>query len=404
MKLNKWTTALAAGGVVSLGAMVQAEEAQNPIMTAVSKTTLSGYVDTSAIWQIGHQREANAAGSNFMPGRSYDGAAKQDGFNLNVVKLSVEKPLSEANWSAGYKVDLLFGPDANTYNTTSTGFNTSDFAVKQAYVALRAPVGNGLDFKMGVFDSIIGYEVFDAGNNPNYSRSYGYNLEPKAHTGILSSYQVTEWFSVAAGIANTTDNITQTINARPARNLTGPVAESEKTYMGAIALTAPESFGALKGATLYGGIVDGLPSTGNDRDVQNYYAGLTLPTPLTGLRFGLAYDYRGFSGNDTITPNSSSSYANAAAAYLIWQATEKLSIASRSDLTWANDGFYYNRPDPSDSGNQLFSETITVDYKLWDPVITRLEFRWDRNLHGEEVMAQLDENIFSVALNVIYKF
>ena len=42
------------------------------------------------------------------------------------------------------------------------GGNTSDFAIRQAYVALRAPVGNGLDFKVGVFDSIIGYESVDS--------------------------------------------------------------------------------------------------------------------------------------------------------------------------------------------------------------------------------------------------
>ena len=39
------------------------------------------------------------------------------------------------------------GPDANVLGTASTGLGT-DFAIKQAYVALRVPVGNGLDFKV----------------------------------------------------------------------------------------------------------------------------------------------------------------------------------------------------------------------------------------------------------------
>jgi len=47
MKLNKWTVALAAAGLVSLGQNAQAEEAGNAVMTAFSKTTLSGFVDTS---------------------------------------------------------------------------------------------------------------------------------------------------------------------------------------------------------------------------------------------------------------------------------------------------------------------------------------------------------------------
>ena len=73
MKLNQWTLALAAGGVVSLGSVVMAEEAQHQVQTALSSTTLSGYVDTSAIYQFGIGKTAT--------GRSYDGVNKQNGFN-----------------------------------------------------------------------------------------------------------------------------------------------------------------------------------------------------------------------------------------------------------------------------------------------------------------------------------
>src|SRR5213594_3332992 len=111
MKFNKWTLALAAGGVVSLGSIAQAEEKpMSQVMTAVSSTTLSGYVDTSAIWKFG-------TGNANLPGRQFDGPDKQDGFNLNVVGLTLHKPLSEDQWAAGYKVDLLFGPDANTFKS-----------------------------------------------------------------------------------------------------------------------------------------------------------------------------------------------------------------------------------------------------------------------------------------------
>src|SRR5450756_1029172 len=123
MKFNKWTLALAATGVVSLGSLAQAEEAKNQLLTAVSATTLSGYVDTSAIWKFG-------TGNNLV-GRSFDGANKQDGFNLNVVKLSLAKPLDEGQWSAGYQADLLFGPDAMAYN--SFGNFTENLAIQQAY-------------------------------------------------------------------------------------------------------------------------------------------------------------------------------------------------------------------------------------------------------------------------------
>src|SRR5436190_13886085 len=196
--INKWTLALATAGLVS-PAVLQAEEQQHQVLTALSQTTLSGYVDTSAIW-------SPASPNTAIAGRTFDGTPdKLDGFNLHAVKLVLEKPLDEGQWSAGYKADLVFGPDANYYNTLANGGigdGSSDFNVKQAYVALRAPIGNGLDIKLGVFDTLIGYEVFESVNNPNFSRSYGYFIEPTHHTGVLLSYHINDMISVSGGVAN----------------------------------------------------------------------------------------------------------------------------------------------------------------------------------------------------------
>ena len=140
-------------------------------------------MDTSAEWNPG-------TGNANLPPYKFNGANKADGFNLDVIQLRIDKPLDEQDWAAGYRADFWFGPDANTLGTTSTGMtgiNGSDFGIRQAYVALRAPVGTGLDLKMGVFDSIIGYESIEAGNNPNYTRSYGHSIEPQTETGLLAS-------------------------------------------------------------------------------------------------------------------------------------------------------------------------------------------------------------------------
>src|SRR3974377_1645075 len=154
MKFNKWTVALAAVGVVSMVSAAKAEEKASPVMTALSSTTISGYVDTSAQWNPG-------TGNANLPPYRFGGTSKADGFNLDVIQLRIDKPLDEQDWAAGYRADLWFGPDANTLATSSIfGGNTSDFAIRQAYVALRAPIGTGLDFKMGVFDRIIGSESF----------------------------------------------------------------------------------------------------------------------------------------------------------------------------------------------------------------------------------------------------
>jgi hypothetical protein len=400
MKLNKWTLALAATGVISLGSVAQAEEAQHQVLTALSSTTLSGYVDASASWRVG-----NNAGP--IPGRTFDGADKQDGFNLNVIKLTLEKPLDEGQWSAGYKVDLVAGPDANYYGSLLNGGAAApadDFAVKQAYVDFRVPVGNGIDVKLGVFDTIIGYEVFESANNPNFSRSYGYAIEPTHHTGVLLGYKVNDWLSLSGGIANT---YTGPINGRAIRP--GSVAaQSEKTYMGSLTITLPEATGPFSGSSLYLGVVDGL-SGGNTKDTTSYYAGYTMNTPVTGLSVGIAYDYR--EDGALAAVQIADNWASTLAGYVSYQATEKLKLNARGDWGKGSDGTFFDAGvgGVSDRQNELLGVTLTAEYSLWSSLVTRLEGRWDHSLNGERPYTDLDpvggdHNVFTVALNTVYKF
>ena len=393
MKFNKWTVALAALGVVTLSSAAKAEEKASPVMTALSSTTISGYVDTSAEWNPG-------TGNANLPPYRFNSANKADGFNLDVVQLRIDKPLDEADWAAGYRADLWFGPDAAALGTSSTGWNVSDFAIKQAYVALRAPIGTGLDFKMGVFDSVIGYESIEAGNDPNYTRSYGNSIEPTTHTGLLASYRFCDAFSASAGVA---DTVSSTINGRA----NPPQAESYKTYMGSIALTAPESMGFLKGSTLYAGVVNGFS---NDQSVNgggnriNYYVGATVATPLTGLRLGAAWDYL------QVWEQKCETWT--IAGYASYQATEKLSFHLRAeyldDGTPARGSGIWATP-PTSLGKVL-ALTTTVQYDLWKNVISRLELRWDHSLSDQNVFGGTVQgepnrsNAWLLGANVIYKF
>ncbi len=420
MKINKWTLGLAAAGVVSLGSVAQAEEASEHLMTAVSGTQISGYVSTSASWMIGSGRPA---GAQAFVGRSFhDNSQKQDGFNLDVIDLTVSKSLDEGEWAAGYKGEIWFGPDAAPLGSSSTGFNVSDMNIRQAYVELRAPVGNGIDFKVGVFDTIIGYELTNHDSNPNFGRSYGWGLEPISHTGVLASYKVTDFLSISAGIANNGVNSNQ-IGGGTGFGFGKQPVESDKSYMVGFVLTAPEDMGFISGATLSAGAVDTTISAtgGNNSDIMNYYVGLALPLPIEGWSVGIAYDYRGQSADDgfVAVPGvfQNATYANATALYLSAAVTEKLKVNVRADYTSATDGTYYvTAPGNDDARNELFSLTTTVDYSLWENVISRVEFRWDTALTGGGAAVSrvfgggpaaggnTDKNAMTVALNLIYKF
>ena len=429
MKLNKWTLGLAAAGIVTCPSLLLAADQQqqpNSVLTALSSTTLSGYVDVSAQWNPG-TGNANPVPVTFNRN-------KQDGFNLNVVQLSLSKPLDESEWAAGYNMDLWFGPDAKTLGTSSylgLANAASDFAIRQAYVSLRTPVGNGLDWKIGVFDTVVGYESLSSPNNPHYTHSYGFTLEPTTHTGVLTSYRVNEEVSFSLGVANT---VGPSINERAfgtpiplalygspsiALPVGGNKAESYKTYMGSLAVTAPDSMGWLAGSTAYAGIVNGFNSAryGNQ---GNYYAGLTMATPVTGLKAGASFDYLASPKNayDWVTSLTTGipTYVSIPDAWALglygsFQATEKMTFLVRGEHLSAN----------HDAGN-IYALTATVQYDLWKNVLSRLEFRWDHAEHGmmfggtpvnistlatapNPLGADPDRaNAFMFAANVIYKF
>jgi hypothetical protein len=396
MKLNKWTLGLAALGVVSLASVVQAEEKANPVLTALSSTTISGYVDTSVIWKIGR------GNNGVLDGIGYHGADKMDGINLNVVGLTIERPMDETEWAAGYKVDLLFGPDADVYGTHDNpfGLNNNQFAIKQAYVALRAPLGNGLNFKIGAYDNPLKYESFESYKNPNYSRSYGYLISPNTFTGVEASYRFTDWMAMFGGVADSTGNV---INARGSR--AGVVPENEKTYYGGITLTATSDLGFLEGSTLTAGAYDGLAQNGGatTRDTTGIFVGGTMNTPLKGLAVGGAWDYR--IQRDRVAGHLDE---YAVAAYLVYSGIEKLKLSVRGDYYNSGPAMWYPVTDTDGAGNELVAVTATADYQLWQNVITRLEFRWDHDLTGQQngngPFGNDDNNSYTLALNVIYRF
>jgi hypothetical protein len=408
MKLNNWTVALASLGVVSLASAAKAEEQPSSVMTALASTTLSGYVDTSAQWNLG-------TGNTYVPPYKFNSPSKADGFNLDVVQVRIEKPLDEAEWAAGYRVDLWAGPDANTLGTQSVlSTGKSDFALRQAYVALRMPVLNGIDWKVGVFDSVLGYESVESPNDPNYTRSYGHSIEPQTHTGVLASYRFNDMVSASVGIADTTG---PSINSRaftPVQTV-NPYAESYKTYMGSVAITAPDSLGFASGSTLYGGVVNGFNNSvlgsGLGMPTLNAYVGGTLATPVTGLRLGAAWDLLNIDTQFAGAKQEADIWT--IAGYASFQATEKLSFHGRFEYATGDidQGFGGLSVGSFGRENAIYAATATAQYDLWKNVISRLEFRWDHVEHGMAfggadavTGAPTRSNAFLLAANIIYKF
>ncbi len=398
MKFNKWTLGLAAVGAVSMASAVRADDAPKPsaLNTALSNTTISGYVSSSANWQMTPGAGTSGGIANSPGGQIPLQSGKANGFNLDVVKLSIAKPEDATPWASGYQVDLLFGPDAVGWNPSanSTGGQNgsepgefSDFAIQQAYIALNTPIGNGIDWKVGVFNTIIGYESFDGGSNPNYTRSWGWAVEPTEHTGVLGSYKVNDEWSFSAGVANT---LGTGINTRNVYNNSNGSAW-HKTVMGSVTFNAPSNWGWASGSAFYFGMVYGFangatsnPTQGNGGDQggnqQNYYAGATLNSPWKDVTFGVAFDYvQNFGGLGNYGPNNNAHLNEyIIGVYNTIKVTYKLSFNSRAEY-WEVDAHSGSGYVGGDGGIAL---TETVEYDLWANVISRLEVRYDKCTSG----------------------
>jgi len=400
MKIEKWTVGLAAAGLVALTPALLAQDAASklvPVQTALSATTISGYVDTSAVW--------NPGSGNANPAPFAFNAGKQDGFNLDAVDIKIAKAVDEGSWGAGYVAELNYGPDAIAIDGGAA-------PIRQAYVELNTPIGNGLNWELGRWDSLLGYESSDSMKNPNFTHTYGKTFEPTENTGLLASYKANDVLNIQAGVANTLSTLG--VNTRATAGST-PI-ESKKAFLGLITLTAPDSWGGFKGSMLYAGWDYGQGASTHDK--SEIYVGTTINTPVKDLTFGASWD--SIFHNDVVLAgvDTDTSYFQSIAGYASYKLTDKLTLSGRFEyadgnglgaLTAAN---FLTGGAATPSFNKVLDVTGTLQYDLWANVISRLEVRWD---HAADSTTPFGGGAFDagvpdkkndvmVAANVIYKF
>src|SRR5471032_2198378 len=183
----------------------------NYVETAQNGITLSGYVDVSYTEQFGGR--GTGFGGNQSRGHEFD--RNNNNFNVNAVKLALEKALPDKNeWAAGFRIDAILGSDAkflgdSAFGQSGSGIsdNTSGLALEQALVKFRIPVGNGLDIYAGKFVTLLGYEVIESPANLNFSRGLLFtNAIPLTHTGVYADYKFNDTFEAKFGVVDGWNN------------------------------------------------------------------------------------------------------------------------------------------------------------------------------------------------------
>ena len=191
----------------------------NFVETAQKGIKLSGYVDAGYAYNF-----TGTGNQSVVDSRFGSDTAQRGDFQLYAVKIALEKAMTSENKAqAGFRADVMIGEDANyfidrsypnNFQNAGTGSvggnggptngdsNSNSLFLEQAYVSIRAPVGNGWDFKVGKFASILGYEVMERPANMNTTFGLLFQQMPLYYTGVLSSYRFDDYVDAKLGVVN----------------------------------------------------------------------------------------------------------------------------------------------------------------------------------------------------------
>ena len=381
----------------------------NFVETAQKGIKLSGYVDAGYSYNFaGASQNGSVVNS-----RVQSDSAQQGDFNLYAVKLALEKAMTSENKAqAGFRVDVMIGEDAkylaNPANpqptATGTQYNASQDSnylfLEQAYVQLRAPVGNGWDFKVGKFASILGYEVMERPANMNITYGLLYNQFPFWYTGVLSSYKFDEYLDGKLGVAN---------GANSDNNTTTSGGSDGVALLAALNVTAPGGNANWSNNFEY--------STASENSSANSTTQNALPsnvgsTPTAGGAWTIIYNSWGnwapkfandklllafdsvlgntAGANQVGGPQNTTWYG--ASAYAKYQFNDWFSLMSRGEyfggdnLNKISNGLGNAN---QDAGLSWWEYTITAGFNVIDNVLIRAEYRldWGNNIAGTSVDA-----------------
>jgi len=411
--MNKWITGLFATALISGVALAdagapavsakdlsKAVEKVNYVETDVPGVKLNGYVDVGYTYNF-------IGKSSYVGNRFGQDSTPAGDFNVNAVKLTLEKPLNNKNeLQAGFRVDAMLGEDAgnglggnngssgSSFGGSSSTIGSSSLLLEQAYVVIRAPYGNGIDFKVGKQVTWLGYEVIERPSNLNIT--YGnlfQNMIPLYGTGVSAEYKFNDMVDGGLKINNgwnadsnygVTGN--STLNSHTNTNdgygieakLNIKNKGGNANIQQSIYYSWDSSFQAVNNARENGNVVvydvwgNWAPKFANDK-------------LLLGFNTDLGYaDLH--TGNDYNPDNRGTTWWGAA-LYAKYQFNSIYSLAGRADYIHSDDtgpkfgtgtSTGYNGYDSNHFNRQdLWSLTLTNSFNIVENLLIRAEYRVD---------------------------
>lgn len=387
-------------------------------LKAAEDIQISGYLNTE--WNINTNLpstgalngiNSDRAGVNQL--RSFD--RNHNSFVVNALDLTLEKKAPETG-GIGFRADLIFGEDAKFLNAATQGIaaaahshglalnsefdddfeisdlsvldandnNQSNVNINQAYIELMAPYGNGIDFYFGKFVTLLGVETIDPRGNWLASRGLIFNYGiPFTHTGVRATYNWNDKFKTVLGVNNGADqdidnNVTKSAEAQMVYKLTDRI-------------------------TLTQNLVVGEETPSHTYNGHNGETGITLDT-IAGIKL-----------TDKWSSNLESVWGkNGVGDWYgigVWNRYEFNDwISFNHRFEWFNDssggrlGFVDLDTCPGGCGYDAYEMTFGMDFKVYQNLLTRLEYRFDRTPGTTrfDVDTNTDQSTFLASL--VYSF
>ncbi len=361
---------------------VGAGEGIEEIDLFLRRVDVSGYVSASYVYN------ANNPSNPIYAQALNQFNLNHNQFNLDAAAIDFSMPAAEPG-QAGFQLDINFGNNAQILGgygplaqpapnqPTSGGFLSDNVVeIEQMNVSYN---WDGIVFKAGKFDTILGYEVLDIGANKQVTQGVLFTYAiPHYHTGLLASSKFNEewgwqvglvngWGNANSGASDTNDNkgVLAQINLA-----TGPVTTALSTYYGA------------DGNTGFANGADTTDSFNTSNALVVDWTGSVKATDTVLLWAEANWSYQNdvvFGAGSPLAGRELNAHWYGGMLGGSWQATDKVSLSARGEIMRDGNGYRIS------NGGDVTAYTLTgtLGYQLTENLLARAEVRYDA-LNSEE--------------------
>jgi hypothetical protein len=390
---------------------------------------VSGFLD------VAYTHNFNNPSTNLNQLHIFDTNASS--FMPHLAQVMIERP-ADASGSAveraGFRARLNFGSDARVTRARTNyqpGVASDEMDFQELYAEYILPVGSGLKVQFGKMNTLIGYEVINSWENPNFSRTFMFGLgQAFTTTGLRLSYTFNPMVTASVGVVNGWDNVDDN--------------NKGKTFEWLVALTPHERFGASfygsvgpEQSNTVGGVVAG--GVGANASATRTVVGSILTFKATSQDTIILEPYYANEANANLVAGKGGKNArwNGLGAYLIHDIDDQWSARVRGEIFEDAGGARTCTGGVSGTVNAfggvpggwntcagatsagtpatllstggiaqtLWETTFTLQYKATPNLITRAEFRYDKSnknvfLNGNDPT----NNQETLSFQVVYLF